>query len=83
MLPHRFVALTTIAIALAMPAHAAPPPAPVQTPTPLVPLGVSGTGESSVAWMLDTVKNRILVCRAEYGASSGGSSCNVIQLPPR
>ncbi len=82
MLPYRFIALASIAIAMA--AHAAPPaPAPAPASSPLVPLGVSGTGESSVAWMLDTVKNRILVCRAEYGASSGGSSCNVIQLPPR
>ncbi|OUL99202.1 hypothetical protein [Variovorax sp. JS1663] len=80
-MPYRFLALA--AIAFAMPIHAAPASAPAPASTPLVPLGVSGTGESSVAWMLDPVKNRILVCRAEYGASSGGSSCNVIQLPPR
>ncbi|GAA4350650.1 hypothetical protein GCM10023165_38190 [Variovorax defluvii] len=78
-MPLRFPALA--AIAFAMPLHAAPTTAPA--PTTLVPLGVSGTGESSVAWMLDPVKNRILVCRADYGAGSGGSSCNVIQLPPR
>jgi hypothetical protein len=32
--------------------------------------------------MLDAARNRILVCRVEYG-SGGGSSCNVIQLPAR
>ncbi|NDZ13009.1 hypothetical protein C7T35_30705 [Variovorax sp. WS11] len=74
-MPAKFLA--TIALAFIGSVHAAPPPA-----SPLIPLGVSGTGDSSVAWMLDAARNRILVCRVEYG-SGGGSSCNVIQLPAR
>jgi hypothetical protein len=73
-MPAKFLA--SIALAFIGSVQAAPPP------STLIPLGVSGTGDSSVAWMLDAARNRILVCRVEYG-SGGGSSCNVIQLPAR
>jgi hypothetical protein len=50
--------------------------------SPPIPIGVSGDGASSIAWVLDADKNRMIVCRVQYGAG-GGRICNVIPFAAR